>query len=85
VTGADLATTADVARLERKLDEALERLARLAPPEYISLEETRHLLNDIDRATVRKMIDRGQLAARKAGRRWLVSVESIRTVTEARR
>jgi hypothetical protein len=84
VTPGELVTTADLARVERKLDELLELFRRVQPPAFCSIAEACSRLGGIDRATLAKMIRLGEVRATKARRRWLVEVESLRLVAEAR-
>ena len=63
----------------REMFESERMKAFFAPPEWkrcVSLSETAHALGLCER-TVKRMVDRGELEGKRAGRRCLVIVESI--------
>jgi excisionase family DNA binding protein len=80
VTAADLATAADVQALRADIARVRNLLAELRealPPQMISVREASERLG-VDPQTVVAMLDRGDLTGRRAGRRRLVDVASMR-------
>lgn len=80
MTGADLATTAHVDAIMtefRRLNERLDALEQALPPKMISVRAAADAM-DVDPQTVVAMLDRGDLVGRRAGRRRLVDVASMR-------
>ncbi len=80
MTGADLATTADLERVLAELRELRAELAAMAarlPTTWVSLTEAAEQMG-VDPRTVRAMGERGEIVTRKAGRRSLVDLASLR-------
>jgi excisionase family DNA binding protein len=76
----ELATASDVAELRaevRGLRDILGEIREALPPRFVSVKDAAKALN-CDPQTVVAMLDRGDLAGRRAGRRRLVDATSLR-------
>ena len=65
-----------IERLDKQ-NELLGRLAAAAPPRFVSVDEAAQMLG-ICKWSVRKQAAAGVLVSRRAGRRLLISADSIR-------
>lgn len=80
MTGAELATGADVAQVLAELREVRAELAQVRaalPTTWLSLRDAAQRMG-VDPRTVRAMGERGEIVTRRAGRRVLVDSASLR-------
>jgi hypothetical protein len=85
MTGADLATAADVATLAAELRElraAVQAIADRLPSTWIPLTEAAHRLG-VDPRTITAMASRGEIRIRRCGRRIAVDPASLAGPSQA--
>ncbi len=85
MTGADLATAADVERVlarQDALEAKLDRVLAALPTSWLSLTAAAERMG-VDPRTITAAISRGEVVGRRVGRRWVVDANSIRPASAA--